>query len=300
MAETALSAGALGGLRRFARAWGEDLRLALARGAARDPAPLRAGESLLTHAAFAALVLGTGLFALVGYHAGFDRLNDAGSALPPELWQWLTLFGDERVAFALGLLIARRHPRVFWSLVCAAVVAALYARGLKPLIDASRPPRVLDPDSFNLIGPAHKRKSFPSGHSTTAGVFFGVLICFAPALSSRLILLFLAVSAGVSRVALGVHWPVDVAFGLGGGMLAAWVGLRLAAKSPWGVYDASVHLALVTAAAIVTVGLWFDHGGYPAAAWPLRILCAAALGYFLLAYWILPGLRVLSRDKAPR
>jgi membrane-associated phospholipid phosphatase len=155
--------------------------------------------------------------------------------LPPELWQWLTLFGDERVAFALGLLIARRHPRVFWSLACAAVVAVPSTpAGLKPLIDASRPPRVLAPDSFNLIGPAHKRKSFPSGHSTTAGVFFGVLICFAPALSSRLILLFLAVSAGVSRVALGVHWPVDVAFGLGGGMLCRLGGLAARAKSPWG------------------------------------------------------------------
>ena len=33
-----------------------------------------------------------------------------------------------------------------------------------------------------------------------------------------------------------------MAFGLGGGWLAAWVGPRLVTRSPWGIYDGSVHL----------------------------------------------------------
>jgi hypothetical protein len=88
------------------------------------------------------LVLGAGLWALAGYHAGFVRLNGAAATLPPLVWQWLTVLGDERVAFALGLFFARRHPRVFWTLACAGAAAA-YSIGFKPLVDAARPPAVL-------------------------------------------------------------------------------------------------------------------------------------------------------------
>jgi membrane-associated phospholipid phosphatase len=297
MAERAAPAAA-GALRRLVAALAEDLRLALLHGAARDPRPAAAGETWLTHAAIAALVLGAGLFWLVGYQAGFARLNGAAAGLPESLWQALTVLGDERTAFALSLFFSRRHPRVFWTLVCAALVGILYSRGLKPLVDAARPPAVLAEGSFHLIGPSHRGQGFPSGHSVTAGVFYGVLVLYARRLPWRALFLSTAVLAGLSRTAVGVHWPVDVAFGLGGGLLAAWVGARLAARSPWGVYDGRVHLAFVTLAAIVTVGLWFDDGGYVATAPGLKLLCLAALGTVALGYGLLPLWRVL-RGTAP-
>jgi membrane-associated phospholipid phosphatase len=288
-------------IRRLASVWAEDQRLALMRGAARDRVPNATSDAWLASIALTLLVLGTGLWALGGYHAGFERLNGAAAMLPPDLWQWLTVLGDERVAFALGLLAARRHPRVFWALICAGVVALAYARSLKPIFDAARPPAVLDPGSFNLIGPAHRSMGFPSGHSTTAGVLFGVFLYYAAGWGRRVLLLGLMLLAGISRVAIGVHWPVDVAFGLGGGMLSAWVGLRLARRFSWVIEDASVHLALVTLGVFVTIGLWFDDGGYAAAALPLRVLCVAVVGYTALVYLLLPGWRVLrrARDSAP-
>lgn len=273
----------------------EDLRQALVRGSRRDDASATvSGLAWLTHAAVAALVLGAGLWLLAGYHTGFARINDAAILWPSWLWQVLTILGDERVAFALGLVLARRHPRVFWSLIWAGVLALLYSRGLKPLVDAPRPPAVLAAESFNLIGPGHQGESFPSGHSTTAGVFFGVLLAFARRVPSRVLFLLLAVLVGISRVAVGVHWPVDVAFGLGGGWLAAWIGVRVAGRTPWGIADGSAHLAFVTLAAIVTVGLWFDDGGYAAAALPLRALCVFALGAAALGYVFLPLWRWLT------
>jgi hypothetical protein len=204
------------------------------------------------------------------------------------------MLGDERVAFALALFFARHHPRVFWTLVWTGLVATLYARGLKPLVDAARPPAVLAADAFHLIGPSHERESFPSGHSAAAGAFFGVLIAYARRLRWRVLFLLLAILAGISRVAVGVHWPVDVAFGLGGGWLAAWVGLRLSTRNPWGLHDRSVHLAFVAVAAIFTIGLWFDDGGYAAAALPMRLLCVAALSAAMLAYVLLPLWRCLG------
>lgn len=275
-------------LLRLGRALGGELDASLARGATRDPWPEPVATAWLTRAALAALVLGAGLWLLAGYHAGFATLNGVAAELPAWLWQGLTVLGDERVAFALSLFVARRHPRVFWALIVAGLLAALYARGLKPVLDAARPPAVLDSGSFNLIGPGHRSDSFPSGHSVTAGVFFGVLALFARRRAWRGLCLLLALAAGLSRTALGVHWPVDVAFGLAGGWAAAIIGVWLARRSQWGILDGSVHLAFVTLAAVVSVGLWFDDGGYPAVGPALQALCAAALGTAVLGYMLLP------------
>lgn len=209
------------------------------------------------------------------------------------------MLGDERVAFALTLLFARRHPRVFWTLICAAVVASLYARGLKGLFDADRPPAVLAADAFNLLGPERRSQSFPSGHSTTAAVFFGVLVYYARRLHWRLLFTLLAVLAGLSRVAVGVHWPVDVAAGLAGGALAAWAGAWLASRGPWGMSNSAVHLVFVSVAAIMALSLWFDNSGYADATDALKILSVVCLSYAALTYVLLPLWRALRRGKHP-
>lgn len=268
---------------------GSRLRSALAFAAERDPAVSPGGSrwlgawALLCLAGAVGLVLSGG-----GYQSGFLTLNGLFARLPAGLWQWLTVLGDERVSLTLALFLSRRHPRVFWSLICAALVAIAYARGLKPLVDAARPPAVLPGEAFRLIGEAHQRHSFPSGHSVTAAVFFGVLAYYAQQFRWRLVFILLGTAAGLSRVAVGVHWPVDVAVGLAGGAVAALIGVWLARRSPWGIYDEGVHLAFVVLAAFAAVGLLFDHGGYPAAAPLLWLLGSLALVWTLLQYLVLP------------
>jgi len=269
---------------------GMGLEQALTAGAERDPEVAAGGVIWLVGWALVCALLGIGvqLFGDTGYHSGFLTLNRLFALLPASLWQWLTLLGDERVALALALLLSYRHPRVFWTLLCAALVAIAYARGLKPLIDAARPPAVFPLDSFELIGAVHRKQSFPSGHSVTAAVFFGVLIYYAQQTRWRLIFLLLATAAGLSRVAVGVHWPVDVMAGLAGGALAALVGVALARRSLWGIYDPGVHLAFVVLAGFAAIGLFFDDGGYPAAARPLQVLALAALATALAEYVLWP------------
>jgi membrane-associated phospholipid phosphatase len=74
--------------------------------------------------------------------------------------------------------------------------------------------------------------SFPSGHAFTATLGCGViLLILLPVLSRRarwaawVLAVLIAGAVGYSRVALGVHWPTDVAGGwlLGVGLLAATV-----------------------------------------------------------------------------
>jgi membrane-associated phospholipid phosphatase len=262
------------------------IRAALAVNAARDPARVAGGRGWLLGCALICGLAAVLLWSSAGYHTGFLALNSAFAGLPGWLWQWLTVLGDERVALALGLLLAYRHPRVFWTLICAAVVAIAYSRGLKPVVDAPRPPAVLTADAFRLLGEGHRSQSFPSGHSVTAAVVFGVLAYYAA--QWRLALTFLALLAGLSRVAVGVHWPVDVMAGLGGGALAALAGVWLAQRSPWGILDEGVHLAFVALAAFGALGLLVDDGGYPAAALPLQALGAAALLLALIDYVLRP------------
>lgn len=278
----------------------QDLRAALAAGAARDPAHSPGGARWLWLAALVCAAVGLALFQTGGYTAGFPWLNAYGALVPAPLWQWLTVLGDERVAFCLALLLARRHPRLFWTLILAALVGIAYGRGLKVLLALPRPPALLTPDSFNLIGIGLRRLSFPSGHSVAAGVFFGVLTYYARGPGWRALWLLLALLVGLSRVAVGVHWPVDVAAGLGGGLVAALAGVWLARRFPVGMRDGSVHLALVSAAAIVSVGLFYDHGGYPAAARPLQALAAVALGRAALDYVLLPLWAALLPPAARR
>ena len=80
--------------------------------------------------------------------------------------------------------------------------------------------------------------SFPSGHALDSTVFYGVmLLVFLPIIPRRLRRLAIAlviafvVMIGVSRVALGVHYPSDVA---GGWLLGvAWLGITAHAFGLW-------------------------------------------------------------------
>jgi membrane-associated phospholipid phosphatase len=265
-----------------------DLGIALAAGALRTPREPPGGALWLARATLGCLIVGTTLFLFCGYHAGFERLNAAATAYPDWVWEWLTVLGDERVPLALSLFFARRRPRLFWTLVLAALLAIAYSQGLKHLFDTLRPPAVLPADAFHQIGPGPRRTSFPSGHSTSAGVFFGVLLYYARWRETRALLLLIALLVGLSRVAVGVHWPVDVAFGLAGGLAAAWAGARLAASWPGPAASPGLNLALTGLAACFAILLIISDGGYDLARPLLIFLGTAALGYALLVYAGLP------------
>ncbi|MBK1716816.1 phosphoesterase PA-phosphatase [Thiocystis violacea] len=270
----------------FRRAWGERLTA----GAVRTPLDAPGGDRWLLSWVLVGAIVGASLFLVCGYHAGFLRLNALAAEVPGWIWPYLTVLGDERVAFALTLFFSLRYPRLFWTLILAAVIAIAMGRGLKLLFDAARPPAVLAADLFNLIGPSHQRASFPSGHSLTAAVFLGVLIHQARWVGWRALLTLLAVLVGLSRVAVGVHWPVDVAAGLTIGALAAWIGGRLAARWPGPATHVGVHMGFVLLASLMALGLIFDDGGYSEAASALRLLGLAAIGS-AIGHYVLPPLK---------
>jgi membrane-associated phospholipid phosphatase len=232
---------------------------------------------------------GLTLYAIGGYHAAFHDLNDLAPWLPRWLWHGLTMLGDERGAIALALLLARRHPHVLYTILVAALLATLANRGIKLGADQLRPPAVLPPDSFLLLGPANKRLSFPSGHTVTAFVLFGVLAYHFR--RWRLPLLATAAAAGLSRVTIGVHWPLDVIAGAFIGLASAWAAVHLAHRLRWGV-NPYLHFGIVALASVAAVLLVVDDSGYDSSLWirlPIGLAgIAAVLWHYVWVPWRTP------------
>lgn len=94
---------------------------------------------------------------------------------------------------------------------------------LKFAVQRERPPTIiLDPEPLMDV-PA--TSSFPSGHTSSSFACAFVLSRLAPRLTVPLFAL--AALVGVSRVYVGVHYPLDVLAGAALGLLVATALLRL-------------------------------------------------------------------------
>lgn len=172
--------------------------------------------------------------------AAFLALNAAFAALPPALWSGITLLGDTSVLMPLLALFVLGRPQVWAATLAAVPAGALFSTLTKHWANVPRPAAVLDQSLFNLIGPALHSQSFPSGHTITAfAATAAVLATLSP--SPRrgrdwmLLVAGLLVAATVafSRVAVGAHWPLDLAAGASGGWLAGLSGAALARRMGW-------------------------------------------------------------------
>lgn len=164
----------------------------------------------------------------------FLVLNGLGTLASDALWQNLTVLGGTLAGLTLFAPLIGRRPDILWSLAIAAVLATLWVHGLKDPIGALRPPAVIAPELLHVIGPAHRHGSFPSGHSTTIFTVAGILSLYLRR-SALVWLVAAALLVGLSRIAVGVHWPLDVLGGAFGGWLSAVLGTFLAQRWRWGV-----------------------------------------------------------------
>ena len=127
--------------------------------------------------------------------AVFMALNALGPATSDALWANITVLGDTVVAFALCLPLWRRRPEALWAFLFVALLGTAWVDGLKPFIDADRPPAVLG-EAVHVIGPPYKHHTFPSGHATAAFAIGGLYALGAGSRAVAAIALFLAFCAG--------------------------------------------------------------------------------------------------------
>ncbi|MCG6967028.1 MAG: phosphatase PAP2 family protein [Chromatiaceae bacterium] len=239
------------------------------------------GAGTLLALTFAIVALGIALsLASGGYHGGFFPVyRVANTLLPDQAWAWITRFGDARVLFVLSLLLVRRRPEIFWTLIVAALIGGLYSHGLKTGFDQVRPPGVLPADAIRVIGPSLTRHSFPSGHTLSAFLFAGVLFAYCRSWPQRLLLLAAAALVGVSRVALGVHWPQDALAGAFSGLMIAGLAVWLTQFWRAGLRP-RVHLGLVVLPLVAMYQLATDDSGNPST--PVLVVALILVGLISL------------------
>jgi len=182
----------------------------------------------ITFIACMAVVLLTGINKTL-----FLSINTFASHTYPFFWANVTFLGDTLPACLLMLLFIRKKPDLVWSGIAATLIATLIVNILKFYINSARPPSVIEKDMINIIGPALYSHSFPSGHTVTIFTLAGLLIFYFKTFLTRLALICFALLIGISRIAVGVHWPVDVLGGAAFGILFAMAGYWIISKLKW-------------------------------------------------------------------
>jgi membrane-associated phospholipid phosphatase len=170
-----------------------------------------------------------------GWNRGlFLLFNGFAQNFAERIWAFLSFFADGLVVFVVIFPLIRKKPEHIWAVLIASVLFLIFGQGMKQLIDAARPPAVLTPQEFRLIGPELTRNAFPSGHSATIFALCGVFCLTTAKTWLRVLLLLLAAIIAFSRIAMGVHWPGDVVTGALLGWVLIWAGLKLAPLMRWG------------------------------------------------------------------
>ncbi len=236
----------------------------------------------------------------------FRALQSASRIVPPVLfeafWQSATYAGDGLAVFALATVLLARRPDAAWAGMIAAIPGSLVLQGLKALVPYDRPALVLMNDGVTVMGPVLQHGSFPSGHSVAAGILGGIVFLAYRSAPVRAAGLLVMILIGLSRAAVGVHWPIDIAVGLAAGWACAWIGWQAAGEQPW----ASTPRAQVAASAILgacAIGLLFHPMGLPAAtSFRVALALAGALLALFAAQqgWVAQRAPAATRGAAVR
>lgn len=230
-------------------------------------------------------------------HALFSTINHAASPWPARVWSALTAIGDASVLFALLSPLVLIRPQALAAVLAAVPVGGLFSVLLKRLFDAPRPAAVLDVAQFHLIGPLLSNHSFPSGHTISAfAAAVAVLAVLQPAARTSgpsairftgffIAAIGLATAVGISRVAVGAHWPVDVLAGAACGWLAGLSGAAVSRRWPLLWQGARSQRCLTVVLIGIAVSLLWRPLEYPLGA-PIVWLSVASVVMTAVILWV--------------
>lgn len=179
-------------------------------------------------------VLGTPLWLQRWEPALFLVINQWCAPVAAEFWTGLSLLGNGWGVLAVTAPLLVLAPRLMVAWLCAAPFAVLFARTGKFLIESPRPAAVVDNAQMRVVGELLHNVSMPSGHTLTAfavasGIYFALTVAQR---RCHWWLWVLAAGTGLSRIAVGAHWPGDVAVGASLGVLCGLLGHQVWIRLP--------------------------------------------------------------------
>ncbi len=164
----------------------------------------------------------------------FLTLNTFLSQLPDIFWVNMTNLGSTLAGAALLCLLLPKRPQLALHLLISGVLCTLVIYGLKHALDVVRPHLILDRSLFHFIETSITSPARPSGHTATGFFIAGTVWYLLQSRALRLGSLLLAILIGLSRIAIGVHWPLDLIWGaligLGMGHFGAFLITRLTSR----------------------------------------------------------------------
>jgi membrane-associated phospholipid phosphatase len=207
----------------------------------------------------------------------FLSINDLSSYTGTWIWANLTIFGDTLVFVVLFLPLVRKIPQIIYAMLIALIVSTLLVQIPKHLFDIPRPTGIFEKESITVIGPAYKYNAFPSGHAATIFCLYILLLQFVRSQIMRSILLLTTVILALSRIVVGIHWPLDVTAGAAIGILSGYIAIYLInsylSKIPDILYIILTSLLIVSA--IVLLIAYNTY--YEQAFWLQRFVAAICL-----------------------
>lgn len=251
--------------------------------------PLATDKLIATRSYFALIVLfvvGFIALQLLGINtSSFLLINDVSKNwVSDALAAHITELGNGSIVGILALFLVIKYPDIAKRFLIITLLTGILIAGFKQLFSDPRPAAVLAQTDFHIIGDVLKRYSFPSGHTTTAFAMAGFIMLTFASLPVRILVLLLAVVAGISRISVGAHWPEDILAGAPLGLLIAYVGSRLSTQpfSRKGSYLAAAFLALAALIGSLTAPADFPE---IASIGHVRVVCAG-LGVAMLVYFL--------------
>jgi membrane-associated phospholipid phosphatase len=188
----------------------------------------------------------------------FLVLNRVSEYTGTAVWANLTSLGEGLIVLSLTAAVALRWPAAAWAVLIGGIIGTLLVHGLKEAFGLPRPGLVLPAGSFHIIGPRLTVVSFPSGHSATITAFAAIIYLYARSGWARAGLVLLVLLVGLSRVAVGAHWPMDVLAGWLVGLVIALVSYVLAERWTVGL-RLPVQLGIVVLALLCSGALlWLE------------------------------------------
>ena len=161
----------------------------------------------------------------------FYWLNSLLSYLPDTFWQVTTHFGETLTAAAILLLFVRKYPVLLPHLLISGLCCFALVYGLKQFLDVTRPHLVLPIESFHFIETNKTTPARPSGHTATGTFIAATLVyLFKDKYQITLPLIAAGCIVALSRVAIGVHWPLDLFMGGTIGWITGYSGLHMIRK----------------------------------------------------------------------